>query len=549
MPLKCIQKIYKHLKHALLVTIFNSYRMRLFPGTLFLVFFTLHLHAQFNMQQMGYLPYSQDLNDIWGYVDETGIEYALVGVYNGFSVVSLADPANPEQVFFGTGPGSIWRDIKTWGDYAYVSNETGNGVYIVDLSPLPDGPITSTAYFTGSSFPFSTAHNLWIDEFGKLYIFGSNSGNGGAIICDLTQDPMNPVELGRFNTYYLHDGMSRGDTLWGAAIYQGLLLAIDVSNPANTSIKGTVSTPSQFTHNTWLSDDGTHVFTTDEVNNGFIGSYNVTDLSNMFEADRIRVSYGNNVIPHNVHVLNDFLITSYYTSGVTIHDAKFPDRLFEVGHYDTSPAYGGGTFNGAWGAYPYLPSGLILVSDIEEGLFVLNADYQRAAYLEGVVSDFSTDIPIFNANVQVLGTDLNAQTSFTGAYSFGTLLTGTYDVRISALGYVADTLQGVEIVQGEITELNHILRDFYVGMDETISFPAEVSPNPFDSEVNIVLKNQPNEQSYLRIFNSIGKEVLKLRLEGKQNTINIPDTFASGLYLLVLEEDAQYEGSMRLLKR
>ncbi|MDD4087737.1 MAG: hypothetical protein PHP48_10890, partial [Bacteroidales bacterium] len=107
--------------------------------------------GQLNMSLVGQKSYNQDLSDVWGYVDETGIEYALVGVYNGFSVVSLEDPANPEEVFFGPGPNSIWRDIKTWGDYAYVSNESGGGVYIVDLSPLPEGPISSTTNFTGNT--------------------------------------------------------------------------------------------------------------------------------------------------------------------------------------------------------------------------------------------------------------------------------------------------------------------------------------------------------------------------------------------------------------
>lgn len=515
----------------------------------FFILITGTVKAQLNIELVGQLPYSQDLSDIWGYVDETGTEYALVGVYNGLSVVSLADPSNPQQVFFGPGAGSIWRDIKTWGDYAYVSNESGGGIYIVDLSPLPDGPITTTASFTGSSFPFSTAHNLWIDEFGKLYIFGSNNGNGGAIICDLTQNPLNPVELGRFNTYYLHDGMSRGDTLWGSAIYQGLLLGIDVSNPANPSIEGTVSTPSQFTHNAWLSDDGSHVFTTDEVNSGFIGSYNVTNLSNMFEADRTQVSYGNNVIPHNVHVWNDFLITSYYTSGVTIHDAKFPDRLFETGYYDTSPAYGGGTFNGAWGAYPFLPSGLLLVSDIEEGLFVLSANYQRAAYLEGVVTDYNTGIPIFNASVQVLETDLSAQTTFTGGYNFGTLLSGTFDVRFSALGYVADTIADVEIVRGVITELNLALKDFYVGLDEVAHFPAEVYPNPFDNHINVLIGKLPKQNTNVRILNTLGVEMLNVQLHARQNTIEIPKAMSPGMYFLVLEQDGQFRGVTRVLKK
>ncbi len=494
-------------------------------------------YGQLNMQQVGHLPYNNDLSDIWGYVDGEGNEYALVGVYNGFSVVSLADPANPEEVFFGPGPNSIWRDIKTWGDYAYVSNESGSGVFIVDLSPLPDGPITNTANFTGDTYGFSTVHNLFIDEFGKLYIFGANNGNGGAIICDLTQDPMNPVELGRFNNYYLHDGMARGDTLWGAGLYEGVLAAIDVSDPANTQIMGTVSTPSQFTHNTWVSDDGTHVYTTDEVNSGFVGAYNVTDLSNMYETDRVRASTGNNVIPHNVHVTNDFLVTSYYTSGIVVHDAKFPDKLFEVAHFDTSPNYSGGTFNGCWGAYPFLPSGLILATDIEEGLYILDIEYIRAAYLEGSVRDMETNIPIFNTQVQVLETDLSTQTNFGGFYSFGTLLSGTYDIKFSATGYHELIVADVEIVNGEIAELNVVLDDYVVGLAEsTISkVKLRAYPNPFGQSTVIEYAFPMESPAYeILIHNSLGVEILREKLNNQEGSFRLAEDLPSGVYLVSL---------------
>ncbi len=109
--------------------------------------------------------------------------------------------------------------------------------------------MNNTSYFTGTDYPFSTVHNIYIDETGKLYNFGSDNGVGGAIIYDLTGDPMNPSELGRFNDYYFHDGMARGDTLWGAAIYEGFFAAVDVSDPANPYAMATKTTPGYFAHN------------------------------------------------------------------------------------------------------------------------------------------------------------------------------------------------------------------------------------------------------------------------------------------------------------
>jgi hypothetical protein len=45
--------------------------------------------------------------------------------------------------------------------------------------------------------------------------------------------------------------------------------------------------------------------------------------------------------------------------------------LTEAAFFDTVPANDAVGFAGAWSVYPYLPSGTVLVSDIENGLFVL----------------------------------------------------------------------------------------------------------------------------------------------------------------------------------
>lgn len=508
--------------------------------------------SQVNMSQLGHLPYAQDLSDVWGYVDEEGNEYALVGVFNGLSVVNVTDKANPVEVFFGPGESSIWRDIKTWGDYAYVSNESGGGVYIADLSPLPGGSITNTSNFTGDNFPFQTIHNLYIDESGKLYIFGSNNGNGGAIICDLTQDPMNPVELGRFNDFYLHDGMARGDTLWGAGIYAGVLAAIDVSDPSSPGIMGTVSTPSQFAHNAWVSDDGSHVFTTDEVSNGYIGAFNVSDVTSIYETDRIRSSGSPGVIPHNVHVLDDFLITSYYSDGIVVHDANYPDKLIEVANFDTSPNFSGDGYNGSWGAYPYLPSGVILASDIEEGLYILDVEYIRGAFLEGVVTDESSGSQLFDVQVEIVGTGLITQTAFDGSYEFGTTISGTFDIKFSKDGYNDLTIQDVSLLNGEIEVLDVELESVSVGLNEAITGSAilTVYPNPFKSSATVEYNiSAGSGSSYLSVYNMMGVEVERLTLARDRGSISFGSKLASGFYLVKITSGDNVISSGRIIKR
>ena len=172
------------------------------------------------INKLGRLSYTQDLNDVWGYSDVNGDEYALVGVSNGFSVVDISNPASPSEVAFFPGASSTWRDIKTWDHYAYVvhdgysSSQTPNGILIVDMDsvhmPFPKfKEIHEQIMFNGNSYTLNRAHNIYIDENGILYAFGSDVATGGAVMFDLKPNPEQPVYLGIFNTNYLHDGMVR----------------------------------------------------------------------------------------------------------------------------------------------------------------------------------------------------------------------------------------------------------------------------------------------------------------------------------------------------
>ncbi|MBL8002567.1 MAG: choice-of-anchor B family protein [Flavobacteriales bacterium] len=420
---------------------------------------SIGLLAQVNITQVGQYDYqaarNSDLSNLWGYVDELGNEYALVGVNGdpnvpgsgGFSVVDVTDPANPVEVYFTPGPNSIWREIKTWGDFAYMTTEAQAGLYIIDLTPLPGGTPTVTL-FNGNGW--DTSHSLFIDENGRLYLHGANRGNGGVIMYDLTQDPNNPVEVGEFDQWYCHDSYARGDTLYAAHINDGFFSIVDVSDPANPVLLGTQFTPNNFTHNTWLDDSGQYLFTTDEKPNSYVAAYDVSDPTDIQEVDRLQTSPGSQAIVHNTYWLNDYVVQSYYTEGVSIYDVQDPTNMVEVGHYDSSPFTGSG-FNGAWGVYPYLPSGRLLVSDIEEGLFILEPTYVRGCYLEGTVTNAVTLAAVNNATVNILATGVSTLSGFAGGFAMGYHTAGTYTVEVSAPGYFPATVPGVVLQNGVLT--------------------------------------------------------------------------------------------------
>lgn len=447
---------------------------------------SISVNAQLNMSQVGHLDlnslHSTGLNDIWGYVDGTGIEYALVGASDGTSVVSLQDPSNPVEVFWKPGTNSVWRDLKTWNNHAYITTEAEEGLLILDLTSLPNASGIDTTHWYGTSpNTFLSAHNLFIEDNGYCYLFGSNIANGGVRILDLNSDPMNPTEVGSFENWYVHDGVVRNDTMFLGHINDGFLSMVDVSDKANPVYLGSTNTPSNFTHNVWFSDDGTKAFTTDEVSNAYIASYDVSNPSNIVELDKIQSSPGTGTIPHNTHFINDYIVTSYYADGVTIHDVSDPSNMVEVGNFDTSPT-SGNTFDGCWGVYPWLPSGLIIASDRQMGLFVLDANYTRACYLEGIVSDQNTIAPIPNASAVIISHNQIEHTDLAGNYSTGIATPGTYDVAFYKAGYFPDTLFGVNLTSGNITN-GDIFLEPKVPFQFTVQVVEQGSGTPIDQAI------------------------------------------------------------------
>lgn len=403
-----------------------------------------------NITLKGQATYMNDMNDIWGYTSSTGREFAIAGTTAGVSIVEVSDSIIPSKRQFIQGPYSIWRDLKTWDHYAYVTHDNtfawntipDHGLLIIDLDSVDNtiptyktiNPVIQTP--SGSSDTLKTAHNLYIDENGYAYLFGANVGNGGALIFDLATDPWNPTYVGMYDDYYFHDGMVRGDTIWGSAVYQGKFVVVDATVKDSTIVLATHGTPNAFTHNTWISDDNTVLFTTDEIGNAFLTAYDVSDLTNITELDRIQTSLGSSVIPHNAHVYGQWVVTSYYTAGVQIIDAKYPELLVEVGYYDTSPSFSGNGFYGNWGAYPYFESGLIVCSDIEEGLSVLEPTYVEASRVHIVVYDSITQMPLSNAELLFDRVSDTLQSSIDGLADAGTHLDVSDSISVKLAGYV-----------------------------------------------------------------------------------------------------------------
>ncbi len=424
------------------------------------------LFAQnYNLQLRSTLDFpGQTLANVSGF-SQNGREYALVGASLGLAIVEVTNPNAPVLIVQIPGPNNLWKEIKTYGHYAYITSEGGQGLQIVDLSGLPGANLNSY-FYTGDGViagQLDKIHSLHIDTTrGFLYAYGGSLFNGGAKILDLNTDPYNPVYVGKFDQLnYIHDGYVDNDTLYACHINDGYLSIVNMQDKNNPELLGTVETPARFTHNSWLLSDRKHILTTDEKFPSFVAAYDIADPSNIRELDRIATTVdGNSSIGHNTHVLNDWAVTSWYTDGVTIIDAHRPENLIQVGRYDTYA--GTGVFDGCWGAYPYFPSGTIIASNIPNigdnvtgKLFVLTPTYVRACYLEGTVTSTCTGQALINATVTINSNDPLAftQTKNDGSFKTGQPTPGNFTVTVSKAGFISQTTT-LELTPGEITPLH-----------------------------------------------------------------------------------------------
>ena len=348
-------------------------------------------------------------NDIWGYVDlDDNREYALIGLRNGTAVVNISDPLNPVEVGVIPGPNTVWRDIKVfqfynesqsrWDAYAYVVADLVNqGLQIIDLSQLPDSISLANTY-SG----FNRAHNIYLSDVdyttgltqsgstAYAYILGSEHNLGGFRILDLS-NPTAPLETAApVTAQYVHDAttfvITDARTVDCAMGHNPCELYVDFNE--NTvdiwdvtdksqpyKISATPYGDSAYTHSGWWSADKMYIFIQDELderyqeNNTILRTLDISDLTTPFIS---RVWEGpTTAIDHNGFTKASHYYMSNYRRGLTILDVSDANQPNDIAFFDTFPANDNANFNGAWGTYPYLPSGAILVSDIEGGLFVL----------------------------------------------------------------------------------------------------------------------------------------------------------------------------------
>ena len=325
----------------------------------------------YNMQLLSFFEYEQECSDITGFYQDDR-EFAVVGLQNAASFVDVTDPYNPFEVGRIEGSNSIWRDLKYWDRHVYIGTEANDGIKIVSVDDLDNPTLVNTITDVDNS------HNVHIDEDGYLYIIGADDHD---VWIYSLETPENPVLVGTWDYQngetsqagYCHDIEVYNNKLYCAAIYVGYFYIVDVSDKSNPITLASHFTGSDgiSTHDVAVTEDENYLFTGDENLGGHIKSWDISDYNNINLVDEYQTPDGAEHTSHNLYVKpgSNYLIVSYYADGTRIVDISDPENMQEIAYYDMSDVEG--LYVGNWGTYIDLPSGNIISSDIEQGLFVL----------------------------------------------------------------------------------------------------------------------------------------------------------------------------------
>lgn len=338
-------------------------------------------------------------NDSWGWTDpQTGKEYAIMGLDDGTAFVDISVPDQP--VYLGklatASVPSSWRDVKVFQNHAFIVSEAANhGMQVFDLTRLRNVPskqnFTADARFTG----FGNAHNIAINEAsGFAYVIGSSLYEGGPAFIDVN-DPLNPTLEGGFSdesyshdahivTYNGPDQDHHGkEILFGSNSDGGdnnQVVIVDVTDKsAPTLISNMSYSNGGYTHQGWLAEDHQYYYLGDELDEINYGGRTKTLVFDLEDLDNpiLHHTYlgATNAIDHNGYTKNNSFFIANYTAGFreinTINIAS--GAMEEEGFFDTYPSNNNANFNGVWSIYPYFESGVIVISDINTGLYLVKA--------------------------------------------------------------------------------------------------------------------------------------------------------------------------------
>ena len=329
---------------------------------------------------VGSWSYDNTYNECWGMVVNDR-EIAIIGSTAGTHFFDVTDPANSSEVAFVagayTGGGVIHRDYHDYDGYLYVVCDEGSSstLQIIDVSALPDS--VNTVY--DSNALLTRSHNIYIDTTSaKMYSCGTN----GTMQVYSLNSPKNPILIYSYNIS-VHDAYIINDIAYLNCGSNGLIIEdftmVDTIGDQPTQLASFTSYPDAgYNHSGWLNENKTIYAMLDENHGYDVKLLDVSDLTNISVLSNFNSGVDPQSMAHNGIIKGNLLFISYYHDGLRVFDISDPSNPVQTWEYDTYAPNSHASYKGAWGVYPNLPSGNIIVSDMQTGLYLFECGTQTA---------------------------------------------------------------------------------------------------------------------------------------------------------------------------
>ena len=377
-------------------------------------------------------------------------------------------------------------------------------------------PASPVLLMTVSDPGFSTSHGTSYRNDG--WIACANSIDDKVALFDLSSyDPSSPpatITAADYTITGLGTGFVHDITLTDDFLFVGewdALIVYDVRDLDMTAPIYVGEIEGYSCHAVWPTADYEYVVTADERGGGAIRLWKMTDNGASVTL-RALDSYvappsGTNSAfsAHNPVVLGDRAYVSNYNAGVIVFQIdRISDTWERVASYDTSTTNPDFGYDGCWGVYPLLGDELVVLSDLNEGLFTVDfsgLQFRSTSSRPKTVTPWTaTEV---NVAVDPIGTDtldastLRLYTSIDGAAYTSVLMSFVADVT-----YTAD-----------LPELDCGAKvDYYFGADDMqgdpFTFPADATTHTFTaySTLNLttVLKDDFETDKGWTVVNDAG---------------------------------------------
>ncbi len=359
---------------------------------------SLNVTKVYQWSQDGLPPtflYGNIYNAVWGY-DRDGREYAIIGSTMGTHIIDVTPGDITGEVAFipGNDDGGdiVHREYKTYRDRLYAVTDEGQGtLQIIDLRSLPE----SAPVLYDDNDLLSRAHTLWIDTANaRLYTHYGSSDFAIWSLEDpdsptLMLKPQNSVSWWNAEVDGVHDAYTINNITYTNDVDAMHIIDFnDVENPVLLgSLHSTDYPQPGYNHSGWLHDNGWLYVMADETHGTDLKLFDVSDPTDILFIDTIGTDLGPGSIPHNPVFQGDLLHVAYYEDGYWLWSVADPENAQLLGWYDMHPEPYAFSYKGAWGVYPFLPSGRILISEMQHGLFVLDISQALSTGAEQVSKD------------------------------------------------------------------------------------------------------------------------------------------------------------------